>query len=52
MRKSIKFRDSSILNLILFFSLLNFLTDRDKIKQTNCILTLFHNTLNRMERTS
>ena len=38
--------------LFIFFILLNFLTDRDKIKQTNCILTLFHNTLNRMERTS
>ena len=36
MKKDIKFRDSSVLNLILVFNLLNFLKYRD-------ISTLFHN---------
>ena len=39
MKKGIKFRDSSVLNLILFFNLLNFLKYRVKMKQEKPILT-------------
>ena len=42
MKKGIKFRDSRVLNLILFFNPLNFLKYREKIKQAKCILMLFH----------
>ena len=37
MKKGFKFRDSSILNLILVLNLLNFLKYRDEMKQAECI---------------
>ena len=53
MKRGIKFRDSSFLNLILAFSLLNFLKYRGKIIQAKRILTLFHNRRHSgMERTN
>ena len=42
MKKGIKFRDSSVLNLILFFfNPLNILKYRDKMKEAKRVLTLF-----------
>ena len=41
MKKGIKFRDSSVLNLNLVFNLLNILKYQHKMKQAKCILTLF-----------
>ena len=54
MKKDIKFRDSSVFNLILVFNPLNCLKYRDKMKQAKRILTLFHNRRNShgMVRTS
>ena len=40
MKKGIKFRDSSVLNLSLAFNLLN-LKYQHKMRQAKCILTLF-----------
>ena len=43
MKKGIKFRDSSVLNLILFFfSPLNILKYRDKMKEAKRIYNLAH----------
>ena len=55
MKKGIKFRDSSVLNLILFFfNPLNILRYRDNMKEAKRTLTLFHYRRHRhgMERTS
>ena len=41
MEKGIKFRDSSVLNLISVFNLLNILKYQHQMKQAKCILTLF-----------
>ena len=55
MKKGIKFRDSSVLNLILFFfNPLNILKYRDKMKEAKRVLTLFQYRRHShgMERTS
>ena len=55
MKKGIKFRDSSVLNLILFFfNPLNILKYRDKMKEAKRVLTLFQygRHSHGMERTS
>ena len=54
MKKYIKFRDSSVLNLILVFNPVNVLKYRDKMKQAKRILTFFHTRRHShgMERTS